>query len=182
MTHCLHCGHALEGKATWPRLCDGCGSWNYNSPKPVVALVLRSWRPPDDPRPPIPGVVVIKRGIEPYKGSWAFPGGYIDHAEDWRQAASRECHEEIGFKPEPGHIQLLDVVSTFTNHLVLFVTAPEILSSQDWWLTGDTNDRGETEILDIDVWNSTDQGTRHLGVPSHDRFFQKMGFSRLTQK
>lgn len=45
-------------------------------------------------------VLLIKRGIEPYKGRWAFPGGFLNPDESAEQGALRELTEETGFKAE----------------------------------------------------------------------------------
>ena len=41
-------------------------------------------------------VLLIKRGIEPYKDHWAFPGGFIRMDEDAETGARRELREETG--------------------------------------------------------------------------------------
>lgn len=41
-------------------------------------------------------VALIKRGIEPFKGSWAIPGGFVRIAESLEDAVKRELHEEVG--------------------------------------------------------------------------------------
>lgn len=42
-------------------------------------------------------VLLIERGLEPYKGRWAFPGGFINMDEDADEGARRELKEETGF-------------------------------------------------------------------------------------
>ena len=41
-------------------------------------------------------VLLIERGIEPYKGRWAFPGGFLNMEETAEQGALRELQEETG--------------------------------------------------------------------------------------
>ena len=43
-------------------------------------------------------VLLIQRGIEPYKGRWAFPGGFMNINETAEEAARRELEEETGLK------------------------------------------------------------------------------------
>ena len=43
-------------------------------------------------------VLLIQRGIEPFKGKWAFPGGFINMNETAEEAACRELEEETGLK------------------------------------------------------------------------------------
>jgi len=41
-------------------------------------------------------VLLIQRGKEPFKGQWAFPGGFVDIDEDIDVCATRELAEETG--------------------------------------------------------------------------------------
>lgn len=41
-------------------------------------------------------VLLIERGIEPYKGMWAFPGGFLNMEESAEERALRELQEETG--------------------------------------------------------------------------------------
>ncbi len=41
-------------------------------------------------------LLLIKRKNEPFKNSWAIPGGFLEENEDLETAAKRELHEETG--------------------------------------------------------------------------------------
>ena len=48
-------------------------------------------------------VLLIQRGDEPYKGCWAFPGGFMNMDETTEQCAIRELEEETGLKVNEVH-------------------------------------------------------------------------------
>lgn len=43
-------------------------------------------------------VLLIERGIEPFKGKWAFPGGFLNMDESAQEGALRELKEETGLE------------------------------------------------------------------------------------
>lgn len=43
-------------------------------------------------------VLLIQRGMEPYKGQWAFPGGFLEMEESAEEGALRELREETGLR------------------------------------------------------------------------------------
>lgn len=43
-------------------------------------------------------VLLIERGNEPYKGRWAFPGGFLNMDETAEEGALRELREETGYE------------------------------------------------------------------------------------
>ncbi|MGI5324089.1 NUDIX hydrolase [Actinomadura nitritigenes] len=58
-------------------------------------------------------VLLVERGVEPHKGAWALPGGFLSHAEeDLIAAAHRELAEEAAMDVEALHLEHLDVYGT----------------------------------------------------------------------
>ena len=52
---------------------------------------------------PLPKVLLIQRGAAPFKGAWAFPGGFMNIDETTEQCAIRELEEETGLKVSTVH-------------------------------------------------------------------------------
>jgi 8-oxo-dGTP diphosphatase len=52
-------------------------------------------------------VLLIRRGLEPFKDRWALPGGFVGEAEGLIDAAQRELVEETGVSSIGGHLEQL---------------------------------------------------------------------------
>lgn len=50
-------------------------------------------------------VLLIRRGIPPYQGRWALPGGFVRPDEDLETTARRELAEETGLSAERIHLE-----------------------------------------------------------------------------
>ena len=83
---CPRCGNAAE--VAYPRSisCPHCGYGAYYNPKPVAAAI---------PVTTAGEIVLLKRGFDPGKDLWTFPGGFVDLGETVEEAARREAREEI---------------------------------------------------------------------------------------
>lgn len=66
-------------------------SYTYKYPRPAVTTDCVVFTKEEEPK-----VLLIQRGNEPYKGCWAFPGGFMDMEETAEECAVRELKEETG--------------------------------------------------------------------------------------
>ena len=73
-------------------------AYTYKYPRPAVtADCIVITKEPD------PKVLLIERGDEPFKGCWAFPGGFMNVDETTEQCAIRELEEETGLRVSEVH-------------------------------------------------------------------------------
>ena len=85
-----------------------------------------------------PKVLLIERGDEPFKGCWAFPGGFMNMDETTEQCAIRELEEETGLKVSALHqIGAYSKVNrdprgrTVTVAYLAIIDAPTTVKGQD---------------------------------------------------
>jgi len=131
ITYCPQCATRIElrpfeGK---PRpTCPSCGYIAFADPKvAATVLVVRDG-----------AVLFVRRNIDPGRGLWCFPGGYVDFGEDPVQAATRECMEEVGLRV--ADLRLLDV--SFNGKVIVITYATTSFSPADP-IAGDDADRAE---------------------------------------
>ena len=110
---CPHCGaplsrHVVGGEARNHWICTACQTLHYDYPMIVVTCFVAN-----DER-----LLWVQRGIEPRRGSWAIPGGFMEQGECLAEAAARELHEEAGILLPPEQLQLyMTGTITFINQV-----------------------------------------------------------------
>ncbi len=118
---CPACGGALQAtdvEGHQRPVCQACGFVYYLDPKVAVAVIV----PRED------GIVLGRRAIDPGRGAWSFPSGYVDRGEVVEEAAVREVLEEIGLE-----IQIDGLVGLYSSAgetVVLVVYAASVLGGQ----------------------------------------------------
>ena len=107
--------------------------YTYKYPRPAVTAdcVVMT-------KEPTPKVLLIERGADPYKGCWAFPGGFMNMDETTEQCAIRELEEETGLKvSEIKQIGAYSKVDrdprgrTITVAYLAVIDAPVVVTGQD---------------------------------------------------
>jgi ADP-ribose pyrophosphatase YjhB (NUDIX family) len=100
LNYCSNCGASLQfgsvaGEDRDRLSCLECGHIAYVNPRLVVTTlpIMESGE-----------LVLLRRGIEPGKGQWAQPGGFLEIDETVHEAAIRETKEETGLLIEPGEV------------------------------------------------------------------------------
>ena len=91
--------HIPHGDTRERLVCPDCGHINYENPKVVVGSVVVA-----DGR-----VLLCRRAIEPRRGYWTLPAGYLEHGETLEEGAAREAAEEA-----EAHIRLDGVLALFS--------------------------------------------------------------------
>ena len=93
--HCRECGvsvvHRLpdDGDTKLRAVCTACNMVHYENPLNVVGTVP-TWGDSGDQ------VLLCKRNIEPRKGKWTLPAGFMELNETTKDGAARETVEEAG--------------------------------------------------------------------------------------
>ena len=105
--------------------------------------------------------LLVERGGEPYAGSWALPGGFVEPDEDAESAAWRELHEETGLKRSAGHLEQLKTYSApdrdprmrvvSVAHVAFAPDLPEPEAGSDaanarWWVVEDVLDHEQVGL------------------------------------
>lgn len=95
MKYCIRCGSLAvkllipEGDDRHRHLCTECGYIHYVNPN-IVAGCLLEWESQ---------VLMCRRAIEPRRGTWTLPAGFMEMGETTQAAAARESWEEARAKP-----------------------------------------------------------------------------------
>jgi len=88
---CSQCGSSVtlrvpHGDHLPRHVCDSCGAVHYQNPK-IVAGCIPEWGEQ---------VLLCRRAIEPRRGHWTLPAGFMENGETTQAAAARETLEEAG--------------------------------------------------------------------------------------
>lgn len=150
MNFCSNCGTRVvlkvpEGDFLPRHVCDQCGTIHYQNPKLVVGSV-----------PEYQGrILLCKRGIEPRRGFWTIPGGFMENDETLEAGAAREAAEEARIDVEIGSLLL---VANVTHARQVHVFFRSRMRTPDFGVTH--------ESLEVALFEEKDIPWSDLAFPS----------------
>lgn len=115
--HCRHCGASVayrvpdDGDTRLRAVCTACHAIHYENPLNVVGTVP-FWGEHSEQ------VLLCKRNIQPRKGFWTLPAGFMELGESTSEGAARETDEEAGARIEMlGLFSIMNVTRVGQVHL-----------------------------------------------------------------
>jgi len=89
MKFCSYCGNKVillipEGDNRQRHVCNHCGEIHYQNPK-IVTGCIPQWQNK---------ILLCRRSIEPRRGLWTLPAGFMENDETNMEGAAREAREE----------------------------------------------------------------------------------------
>lgn len=142
---CPYCASRLETREGYGHrrpTCPHCGFIHFRDPKvAVIGFVTQGKR-----------VLLVQRAMDPEKGKWALPGGFMDAGEMPEEALRRELREEVSLEVDIGELltilPMAGAADTRQGIVLVFQavpmgTVPETLpcaddvAAADWFAPGD---------------------------------------------
>ncbi len=108
---CRYCGSQTtlripDGDHLLRQVCDHCDTIHYDNPRIVVGCV-----PEHEGK-----ILICRRAIEPRRGYWTVPAGFMENGETLEAGAARECFEEAEARVDI--LSLLAVINIPEAHQV----------------------------------------------------------------
>lgn len=123
-----------EGEDSERLVCESCGFIHYENPKVVVGA-LATWQD---------RILLCRRAIDPRKGFWTLPAGYLELHESAEAGARREAWEEA--RAELDIVQLLAVYSIPRISQIQLIYLARLVSPE-------VEAGAETAELDLFAWD-----------------------------
>ena len=124
-TFCPYCGEKVVEKSFGERkhsYCQTCDVILYENPLPAVAALVLNHQDQ---------LLLVKRSVEPAKGKWCLPGGFIEVDESVEEAVLRELEEETGIKGEiEGLIDFFSQKGRYYSAILIFGYKVKILGGE----------------------------------------------------
>lgn len=131
MKFCSECGQAVAlripaGDHLPRHVCRACQTIHYQNPR-IITGCLPVWED---------RILICRRAIEPRRGFWTLPAGFMENGETVQAGAARECQEEALAEVEiQSLLAMVNVLHTHQVHMMFraklhnlsFAAGPESL-------------------------------------------------------
>ena len=117
MKFCSNCGNQVtqqipDGDNRLRFVCNHCNTIHYQNPLVIVGVIPEYKQQ----------ILLCKRAIEPQKGRWTLPAGFLENDESTLEGALRECYEEANANVvDPELYALYDI--PYINQVYVFYRA-----------------------------------------------------------
>lgn len=167
MKYCDQCGHSVEYKIPEHdnrerAVCTRCGTIHYRNPR-IIAGCL-----------PVYGeqILLCRRNIEPRKGFWTLPAGFMEEGETLQQGAARETLEEAGVVVEAGALlSMISVPHISQVHIFFLAHMPDANHAQS-----------TSESTEIRLFSAADIPWDEIAFPTVSRTLRDYLTDRAEQK
>ncbi|MBB3697900.1 zinc ribbon domain-containing protein [Flammeovirga yaeyamensis] len=139
MNFCSQCGSdqlqfiVPEGDHKQRFVCDNCGTIHYQNPR-IIAGCL----------PVFEGKILLgKRAIDPRKGYWGLPAGFLENGETPEDGALRELFEETLAKGHIKHLQSVFSLPQFNQVYLIYLV--DLVSDE----VGPTSETLESKLFEV---------------------------------
>ncbi|MFL5961933.1 MAG: NUDIX domain-containing protein [Gaiellaceae bacterium] len=144
---CPRCGQELN-PASDHLACEACGERYWANAIPGVQGILER-----DGR-----VLLARRALEPRRGHWDLPGGFLNEAEDPLDGLRREFREETGLDVEPVELMRIDVEPYAGRHVF----------SVTWIVRGGGDPVAADDVEEL-RWFALDELPAEMAFPGQDK-------------
>lgn len=149
---CGTCGNALalahDGQSEQPH-CGPCRRFFYRNPVPAACCFVA--RENGD-------LLFTQRAVEPCRGEWTLPGGFIELGETAEEAALRELQEETNLRASS--VELLGVSTKQSPHAGAVMVLGFVVL--DW--SGEEAMRPDSDALDLKFFSRDTRPTMPFSV------------------
>lgn len=144
-------------------VCNNCNTIHYQNPKLVVGSIPL-WQAAGQTK-----VMLCKRAIEPRRGYWTLPAGFMENNETTEEAALRETEEEAGARVQLHELfSLMNVPHVHQVHL--FYRASLL----------DLDYQAGTESLEVALFSEAEIPWQDLAFPTVRRTLEHL-FRQLPE-